>query len=330
MLMACVSACGTNPSVRTAGSGQPPEAHDLLAVRNDRNVSVMHVPDQTVRATGKASERDTDELGTVAFQSGGHRAWVALHVRGCDRLLQPMDISGASVRRVDSPFAGDFPSASVDGQTLAYARSSQGAGCNGEDTLVVRNLGDGKERTWAPDPAGNVYIEGLSWAPDNKTLAVLAGTSDAAGLTRTVRVLDTTQGATLADAAPKPRQLPPDADYNAVGWLGARLIANVVCCRSGIADEVGIVAVDDASQILKPTRSCENRPFGPASGGDGSPVTAVVGNTPYTIVGFNADARGESLVLIDADGNGRVWTVGTPASSAYAAGSGLISAVWIS
>ncbi len=280
-------------------------------------------------ASAKATDKGTDELGEVASQPGGQHGWVAIHGRGCDRDLQPLDVSGASVRRAGSTFPGDFPAASGDGQYLAYARSSDGAGCNGEDTLLVRTLSTGAERTWSPDPAGNVFIEGLSWGPDDRRLAVLTVLSGNDGLTRVVRVLDTTAGSTLADAVSLQRRLPPDSDYNEVGWLGDRVIANVVCCRSGLADELGIFGVEDGANILTPPRACAAQPFGAASGNSSGSVTSILGMAPCPIVDFDVDSAGKQLLLVDRDGNARVWVVGSDSGTVTTAGTGLVHAAWL-
>ena len=109
---------------------------------------------------------------SMAAAPGG-RAWVERSANeGCGREI-------VDTAAVGSPFAGGEPEVSFDGKQLASTRSSTGDTCR-HDTLVVRPIAGGNERTWLlPDSAQiGMSVIRLAWGPSNRYIAFTVSTGE--------------------------------------------------------------------------------------------------------------------------------------------------------
>ncbi len=327
---ACDTGAPTEPAATETTLGANAQPQTYVVTTRSGEVRLVQASDGRVLSALKPAA-GAYSLGAVTYRDGSPKVWVAVKARGCDRVLQPLEISSGKLRLAGNAIAGDFPAIAPDDQRLAFARPSRGLGCNGDETIVVRDLRTKRERFWSPDSAGNVFIEGLSWSRDGRHLAVLAVASvDGAGLRREIRTLDVSGGKSVADAKAYPRKLPaPDADYNAVAWLGDKLVANVVCCRSGLAGEVAIMDVSDGATVLAPVCTCDARQISvEQSDASGAVSTSTVGQSPCPTVSIDAASNGTGVLLLDRDGNVSQWSVGNRSAVRSDRGLGATGIAW--
>jgi hypothetical protein len=177
---------------------------------------------------------------------------------GCSDQIEAIPVIGGNAIVIAS---GNHPAISPDGAHLAYVRQpvstadvcQNGQAAIATDALVVRKLSGGAETTYpmSPQLAASglpLPIDHLSWAPDNRQLAVsLAAPEDNEGWQLTV--LDTVTASFYTGGVPVP-VVGSDADkayYREGVFLpDGNLFVNRVCC-SGLPVTVSSTLLVDVS-----------------------------------------------------------------------------------
>ncbi len=238
----------------------------------------------------------------IAHQRGARLAWVSYaYLEDCADLVQELSVDRDNISLQGKTFRGAQPTVPKSGAWLAFAKAAGNAyeerDCPARKTVVVRNLTNGDESTWAlsQEYAG---VERLVASPDGRQIAMIANRMD---FKPSVELLQVT-GARISGT--QLLNIPHVADgaiVNAVDWFGGRLVANVVGADGA---EVGIVDATTGETVLVPERTCPatRGEMGGGQGGviiDRQPIPA----TTCAITQIIADASGNHLLLLDQDGN---------------------------